>query len=140
MKKMLFTTLITFAIVLGLTVAGCHKANAAKIVENTDCSNVTKDNPMCTITLKSNPTTGYAWFLISYDHDLLTLKKHQFVKPDTDLVGAPGTEEFQFEATDNALKAPHTTSVNLVYARSWELKDPNKIKELTPKVVQVTIK
>jgi inhibitor of cysteine peptidase len=101
---------------------------------------LTKSNPVLTFQLPSNPTTGYSWFLTSYDKSLLTLIKHQYFpvsagkKDAKPLVGAGGYEVWQFKATQNALKAPQITYVKLIYARPWEIKAdslPTNIKTTT---------
>jgi len=101
---------------------------------------LTKSNPVLTFQLPSNPTTGYSWFLTSYDKKLLTLIKHQYfpasagknhTKP---LIGAGGYEVWQFKATQDALIAPQITYVKLIYARPWEIKAdslPTNIKSTT---------
>ena len=99
-----------------------------------------KTTNVYTIQLKSNPTTGYSWFITYYDHKLLTLRDHKYVPPKSDLVGAPGYEVWEFVATPEALKAPCVTTIKMVYARPWEISTHN-IEELgREKVFNVTIK
>ncbi len=93
-----------------------------------------------TIKLKSNPTTGYFWFIVNYDHNLLKLKKHRYVPPKTNLVGAGGYEMWVFSPTVAALKAPHATPVKLIYARPWELKSAKALKRDQFKVVNIVIR
>ncbi|MBN1683827.1 MAG: protease inhibitor I42 family protein [Gammaproteobacteria bacterium] len=85
---------------------------------------LSSNNPVYTLQLKSNPTTGYSWFIMNYDHDLLQLKSHRYVgSSNKNLVGAGGYEIFEFQATPQALTGPHTTAVKMIYARPWELKN-----------------
>ncbi|MAZ77097.1 MAG: hypothetical protein CMF39_00275 [Legionellaceae bacterium] len=74
-----------------------------------------------TLRLPSNPSTGYSWFLVGYDHDLLTLKSHQYIKAQGKVVGAPGISVWQFTVAKAAYQAPRLGHVTLVYARPWEL-------------------
>ena len=73
-----------------------------------------------TLTLGSNPTTGFQWSeeaLIS-DAGILKQTSHEFVGPDSDPPpppGTPGQEVWTFEA----LKAG-TATVSLEYSRPWE--------------------
>src|SRR3990167_2982218 len=53
---------------------------------------VTKGQTSFTLQLKSNPTTGYSWFLRNYDANLLTPVKHEFQKSNQKLMGASGYE------------------------------------------------
>lgn len=107
---------------------------------------LTKNNPMLTFQLPSNPTTGYSWFLTSYNKNLLTLIKHQYfpisagktcAKP---LIGAGGYEVWQFKATKNALKAPQITYIKLIYARPWEIKANSLPKNIKSTTIYAVIK
>lgn len=49
--------------------------------------------------LESNPSTGYGWEVSEMTTaDLVELDGRSYVEPDSDLVGAPGTEIFAFTA------------------------------------------
>jgi inhibitor of cysteine peptidase len=65
------------------------------------------------ITLESNPTTGYQW-TAEVDTEFMNILKDGFT-PDSGLLGAGGTQEFEFQA----LKAGKTQLV-MKYGRSWE--------------------
>ncbi|MBA3660731.1 MAG: protease inhibitor I42 family protein [Gammaproteobacteria bacterium] len=84
---------------------------------------VTSDQPVFTIKLKSNPTTGYAWFLRDYNHDLITPVKHSFTQPEQKLIGAPSYEVWVFKAKPTAFTVPHQTTIRMVYARPWSSAD-----------------
>jgi len=69
-----------------------------------------------TITLDSNPTTGYQWQITrQLDTGLLKLVDSKYIAPKTGLVGAPGKEEWTFKAT-RAGKA----IISFDYVRPWE--------------------
>ena len=103
---------------------------------------ITKNNPTLNLTLPSNPTTGYSWFLISYDKSLLKLISHKYTTSNSNkkLVGAGGYETWKFQATQNALKAPHITYVKLVYARPWEIKANSLPADLKSTTIYVVVK
>jgi inhibitor of cysteine peptidase len=70
------------------------------------------------ISLESNPSTGFRWNLVQEpDANVLILVSSTYVEPVTDdqVVGAPGTEVWTFEAA-----AAGTTSLELAYFRSFE--------------------
>jgi inhibitor of cysteine peptidase len=50
------------------------------------------------VRLVSNPTTGYSWAVTEPETLTWTLLDSSFEEPDSDLVGAAGTEIFVFEA------------------------------------------
>jgi inhibitor of cysteine peptidase len=82
---------------------------------------VKKSNPTFSITLKSNPTTGYSWSLKSYDEKLISLINHKFYPPtNKTLAGAPGYEKWIFKVTPSSFTASQTTNMALVYIRPWE--------------------
>ncbi len=49
------------------------------------------------ISIKDNPTTGYAWECARYDETMLELVADEFVPAETDLMGAPGVHQFTFK-------------------------------------------
>ena len=81
---------------------------------------VTKEQPEFTIQLKSNPTTGFSWFLREYDSELVKPLEHHFVKGNSRLIGSPGMEEWTFRISPQAFAVPHQTVIRFVYARPWE--------------------
>lgn len=104
------------------------KADTNANVYNEDRKNITvkaKDASF-TITLKSNPTTGYSWFLREYDANLIKPVSHQFQKGDTNLMGAPGSETFVFRMKPEAFVVPTQTTIRLTYARPFEGNDGAK--------------
>ena len=69
------------------------------------------------VTLWSNKTTGYSWSesaTIS-DPGVLQQTNHEYVAPETGLMGAPGNEVWTF----NALKTG-TCQVRMDYSQPWE--------------------
>lgn len=80
------------------------------------------NQPTFVIRLKSNPTTGYSWFLKKYDPDYIKIVQQQYFPPEKALPGAGGIEEWKFQLTPLAFTAPHSLSIELAYARPWETK------------------
>jgi inhibitor of cysteine peptidase len=83
---------------------------------------LTADHPSFTLTLKSNPTTGYRWVVRHYDRHLLSLLGQHFHAPNTQKMGAPGYVSFDFKAKPDAFVAAQKTKINLEYVRPWEAK------------------
>lgn len=84
---------------------------------------VTPQQPTFTIKLKSNPSTGYSWFLREYDSNLITPIKRSYQRPEpvaTNLIGAPGFELWTFKVKPNAFLVPQHTTIRMIYARPWE--------------------
>jgi predicted secreted protein len=77
------------------------------------------------VALESNPSTGYQWTATSSDAGVVELVGDEYVRPDTTLVGAPGTKRFFFDAV-----AVGTATLQLRYARSFQPDDPDA-RELT---------
>ena len=82
---------------------------------------VTSEQPEFVIKLKSNPTTGFSWFLRDYNMDLLQAVSHQY-QPATDngLVGAGGFELWTFKVKPAGFFVPQQTAMRFVYTRPWE--------------------
>jgi inhibitor of cysteine peptidase len=69
-----------------------------------------------TLTLESNPTTGYSWRLAKpVDEKLITLLTNEFVRPKSDLAGAPGAQVWKFKAVHEG-----QARIHLEYVRPWE--------------------
>ena len=69
-----------------------------------------------TITMESNPTTGYSWQVAGeLDSDLVQLVGSKFVPGETSRIGAPGKEEWVFKAIGEG-----KTTVSFNYVRPWE--------------------
>ena len=71
-----------------------------------------------TVTLCSNPTTGFQWSESAQisDPSILQQTHHEYVPPEAEgVVGAPGKEVWTFEALQKG-----TCSVSLEYSRPWE--------------------
>lgn len=82
---------------------------------------VTTNHPIATFKLRSNPSTGFTWYIKNYPKHLIKIKSHEMKRPskDNDRVGAPGYEVWQFKAKKAAFKAPHVIKITLMYARPW---------------------
>jgi inhibitor of cysteine peptidase len=67
---------------------------------------ISVDQPEFTIKLKSNPTTGYSWFLRDYNAALIESVSHAFQAPtDKKLMGAPGFEVWKFKVKPAAYRS-----------------------------------
>ena len=106
---------------MALLMAGCAK----------------KEPQTVTLTLPSNPTTGYEW-MVSQDPELFEISS-QFAEDVTEnedeeemaLVGAGGTETFKLTP-----KAEGTATVTFTYERSWEDAEPEASMTYTLKVTK----
>lgn len=81
---------------------------------------VMNKQPTVSIRLKSNPTTGYRWFIRSYPPDFVVPVTHRVEKPTSTLVGAPTQEVFEFKLKPVAFKAPHQFIIRFSYFRPFE--------------------
>ena len=79
--------------------------------------------PTFTITLQSNPTTGYSWFLESFDAGLLEAVLRRYLPPQSTAAGAPGKEVWTFRARHGAFLVPRTSRIVFRYLRPWDADD-----------------
>lgn len=114
-----------FMSVLALPAWGASK-NLPLYTNTNQLITVNASQPEFMIQLKSNPTTGYSWFLTFYNANYIKLIKHQYVHPDTKLVGAGGVEEWTFRLTDRAFVIPRKLRLQFIYVRPWETKTVTK--------------
>ncbi len=90
-----------------------------KYKDNSNVIRVNANNNF-TITLDSNPTTGYKWAIDSpFDTKLLKLIDSNYVPAKTNLVGAPSKEKWAFKAVK-----PGKTIISFIYTRPWEKDTP----------------
>lgn len=82
------------------------------------------------ITLKSNPTTGYHWELAGQpDEAVIKVAGNEYKGPETKLVGAGGQEVWTFNAAGKG-----EAVIKMKYVRPWE-KDIPPIQTATFKVI-----
>ena len=71
-----------------------------------------------TVTLCSNPTTGYKWADLAAISDETVVRQisHEFIAPEnTGVVGAPGKEVWAFKTLKQG-----TSTISIDYSRPWE--------------------
>src|SRR3990167_8039267 len=66
---------------------------------------VTADNPEFSIRLKSNPTTGYRWYLKTWPNTWLKVVGLDYSANKTALVGSGGEEVWHFKVLPQAFQA-----------------------------------
>lgn len=81
---------------------------------------VSKNHPEFVIKLKSNPTTGYSWFLHEYDINLIMPVKHNFQAAEQKLIGAPGFEFWTFRIKPAGFVVPQQSIIRMIYSRPWQ--------------------
>ena len=84
---------------------------------------VSSSEPQFTIKLKSNPSTGYAWFLRRYNATFLIPIKHRFQQGNNQLIGGSGVELWTFRVKPKAFLVPQQTVIRMIYARPWDNKE-----------------
>ncbi|VEG89845.1 protease inhibitor I42 family protein [Legionella spiritensis] len=97
--------------------------------ENTMTTDVHPGQKKLTITLPSNPTTGYSWTVKKYDKSLFKLLSSRYLAPKTQLIGAGGNMLFVFKII-KATPQPETSVMEFLYARPWE-PDKGTLKTVT---------
>ena len=74
-----------------------------------------------TITLDSNPSTGFAWYYSPSTVDIIKLTSRKFVRTESDKIGSPGKEYWTFEVSTDRLVGPMIFNLNFAYMRAWEI-------------------
>ena len=73
------------------------------------------------IYIQSNGSSGYSWYLESYDNQKLKPETYQYLPPPPKLVGASGTAKFTFAIQPSLINTPHqVTQITFRYLRPWE--------------------
>jgi len=92
---------------------------------------VKSSKPTVTISLVGNKTTGYSWFLKSYDQDLVQPLKYKYVAPQNKMPGAPGESVWTFRIREFAFSVPQIIKIKMLYARPWDLTESPRTKVIT---------
>ena len=115
---------LVMALFSGCGTNGTHLTDA----DNGKQVNV-KSGEVITLTLESNPTTGYSWQVIKINNAILTQVGDVEYKSDGRTIpGAGGMETFRFEAVGTG-----ETTLELGYMRPWESVPP--IETFTVQIV-----
>ena len=73
------------------------------------------------VSLEGNPTTGYTWEAVEIDEQVLRQIGEPAFTPESEAVGASGTQILRFRATGEG-----RTTLRLVYHRPWEEAEPER--------------
>jgi predicted secreted protein len=90
----------------------CEKFNAAQHYMSEFEAEV---DTVITVSLCSNPSTGYEWECEITGEDVLEETGHDYVPPEGEAVGAPGMDVWTFKAIGEG-----EAEVRLEYSQPWE--------------------
>ena len=117
---MLRHLLTTSLVLLGLIIcSGCAAESQIFTESDNGRSVAVNKGDKFTITLESNPTTGYVWAVESVDTSIITHDSQFSYESQSDLVGGGGAESIVFEAVSSG-----ETTIQLKYWRSFEPDNP----------------
>jgi predicted secreted protein len=117
----------------------CVAANAAAVIKTSEkrsaldgqdfsstglATVVYPNSPEFSLKLKSNPTTGYSWYLLHYDESLVEPMSHRYYAPQSSKgsVGSAGYEVWVFRVKPKAFVVPNMLSIAMSYARPFDVK------------------
>lgn len=111
--------------------------------------NVYVDAPEFTVNLKSNPTTGYKWYLEELDDTLITAVNSEYKSNQTKnknnskqpLVGVGGIQSWTFKVNSSAFNVPRISEISFVYIRPWAEggSDKNSDKKLGDYDIEIKV-
>lgn len=89
------------------------------------------DTDVLILPLATNRTTGYSWYLESYDSNLFEPLSAEFQANSKKnlvdkLIGASGVMTWKFKVHKTAFTVPRITKITLRYARNWEINHEEK--------------
>jgi inhibitor of cysteine peptidase len=86
---------------------------------------ITKNNAEFKLKLKSNPSTGFKWFLRDYNYQMITPVQHVFLSANN--IGANGFEVWTFHVKPQAFTVPRLMPLRFVYARPWQAENTTQL-------------
>lgn len=128
LKKTFQVILATSTLITSTFVGAGVKPQTSGTVEPSDANLHTEEapnflvsaaSPVFILKLKSNPTTGFSWFMREYDDRLIIPIKHAYQSPTGKLMGAPGYDIWTFKVKPAGFVVPQQTVLRMVYARPW---------------------
>ncbi len=82
---------------------------------------VSADHPEFSIRLKSNPTTGYGWYLKTWPNTWLKVMGQEYTASNLALAGSGGEEVWNFKMLPKAFDARMLMSIEFVSIRPWNM-------------------
>ena len=127
-----FATLFAVILVVIIGISGCMEQYWEQSMPDIEQVEV---GQIFTISLESNPTTGYKWNA-TYDTDFVELVDHKYVPAAQTgvMLGAGGTEIYRFRAIRRGI-----TRVRMSYKREWE-EGTAKTETRTIKIIPTSVK
>jgi inhibitor of cysteine peptidase len=120
--KLMRTFFVMSFILIFALFSGCG-TNGSSLTDADNGKQISmRPGEILTLTLESNPTTGYSWQVMELDSAVLTQEGDPEYKQSSGaegLVGAGGTETFRFKAVGSS-----ETTLELGYTRPWESVPP----------------
>lgn len=83
---------------------------------------VKRNQPVVSLELPANPSTGYRWILTRFDAQRIIPVNAKFLAPEKGKPGQGGVTVWQFRLKPQAFVVPQVIRIKLVYARPTELK------------------
>lgn len=115
--------IVLLSALLGILAAACAIGDVKLEAGDENSQVELNKGQFLTVSLEGNPTTGFTWEAADLDDQILRQVGEAQFSPDSDLIGAGGTQTLRFEALNSG-----QTTLGLVYRRPWEDKsDPLKI-------------
>jgi len=132
-RRILVGVVAALAALSLLALAGCGSSGSntttVKKFTDKDKTITVKKGDTFTITVDSNPTTGYEWQVVTTpDGKAVKLEKSTYEAPAKQIPGAGGKQVWTFKAV-----SPGTATFSAKYSRSWEQNDPSA-KVMTTKI------
>lgn len=131
--RVMRTTIWTLTLTLMMTACGSDGSESRIYTDADTGSEIQLDSgDLFGVSLESNPSTGYGWTIVAFEEldGVLELREERYDEPDTELVGAPGTQVFTFAAVGEGAGI-----LRLEYVRSFD--DPPVPERIVEFIVRV---
>jgi len=121
MADKLMRTMVVMSFFLVMALFSSCGTNGTSLTEADSGKRITvKSGDVITLTLESNPTTGYSWQVIGINNAILMqVGEVEYESDGRNIPGAGGVEAFRFEAIGNG-----DAMLELGYMRPWESIQP----------------
>ncbi len=134
MKK-LFVSALALSTVVSLPILAADDKADKNPMQLTDLNKplqVQADQDEVTLRLPANRTTGFSWYLVGVDREVLSPEKMSYEAPNAKngLVGAPGVSVWTFKVNDDNMTVPTVSTIKMAYMRPWESTKSTAVKSI----------
>ncbi|MCP3679645.1 MAG: protease inhibitor I42 family protein [Gammaproteobacteria bacterium] len=117
-------TLLLVISALSAAIPTITLAAMSTVINCSQVATINADKPTYQLSLPSNLTTGFRWYLLPYNSNLIQISHYNYLHPKPSTpprVGVGGHEQWTIKLAPAAFAAPTLLKLRLAKARYWSI-------------------